>query len=262
MTQIQVVEYGWPRIGWMTLPLIALLSIGTAQAQRTDEVEFFLRPCNRAPTKVVFVLNGIEQQTVDYTTAAHWFLSLPEEYWFPIQDACASLRLGGARTDSRKAKPVKNPPGHPHEYRAQFTFPCDSRPAFSLDVLAQPNVLVHYERWILVGDTSECPSKEDASFPEAGTLKDIRFRTEKVLLHLGEQTAKRETLGVNINAMKLTENPKKKEYTFGLPGVAGLLALQRAKSDSSPPTLSSTAIDIDTARLDAIPLKTLTLTVN
>jgi hypothetical protein len=83
-----------------------------------------------------------------------------------------------------------------------------------------------------------------------------------LLLQLGVAPPNDRALGLHLDAIKLKKNPKKDDYSFDMNGVAGLLSLQRAKGDNSAPTISSTAIDIDTANLKKMPLTNLAVTVN
>jgi len=253
---------------WFTAMLVVLIS-SAVQAQKTTRVEIFLKPCNKEPRRIWFVLNGSDSTELD-RTMRHWRFVLPEEDKFAIQYACASLRLGGARTDCRRPVPVPDP-DPPYASRgaslAQFTFGCDEADAWPVAVTTSPSFTVSYVRQVDDGTTSRdpraCPCREADSFSNGmHTFQDVRLPSERLTLQLGVAPPNDKSLGLKISSISVLKHPRKKEYTFSLPGVAGLLLLQRAKSDSSPPSLSSTAIDIDSANLKRIPLKQLTVTVN
>jgi len=137
--------------------------------------------------------------------------------------------------------------------------------AWPVEVLTEPSITVSYLRRIqdeTLRDPPDCPFREKSSFKAQHIFEDVRFPTEKLTLQLGAETPDEKAPGLNIGAIKLRKSPQNGEYSFSRDGVVGLLSLQRARGDSSPPTLSSTAIDIDTAKLEKIPLKRLTIKVN
>ncbi len=283
MTRTQTKRYLTKSIIWWAGVLTAIVYATAAQAQRATKVEIDLQPCTKRPTRVWFVLNGTERIELD-PTLRHWVFSLPKEQEFVIQDACASMRLGGARTDCRRATSADDPDRR-YASIAQFTFPCDENDAWPVEVRTEPDVYVRYVRRIpnldTLKDPPECACIEDSSFTGKRTLQDVRFPTEKLSLHLGVPPLSNKTLGLKINDLKLTKKSDfreavsgtvrtrqngrvapREEYSFSGAKVAGLLALQRARADGSGPTLSSTAIDIDTVKLNEIPLTRLVLTVN
>jgi hypothetical protein len=253
-----------PFVATKSVILGAMIFASAAQAQKTTRIEIELKPCVNTPTRISFVLNGTEQQDLDLT-ARHWIISLPDDE-FVIQDACASLRLGGARTDCRR--PVSAPdPEHRYAPLARFTFACDEQDAWPVVVRTDPKIPVSYVRKIENGNTSRdprsCQCREANSFFDGKrTFRDVRFPVEKLLLQLGVAAPNDQALGLHLDAIKLRKNPKKDEYSFDRTGVVGLLSIQRARGDGSAPTLSSTAIDLDTANLKKLPLTNLTLTVN
>lgn|GEM_PF-3963743 len=252
----------WFRQGHATALIVIVFALA-AQAQKTTRVEIELKPCAKAPGKIFFVLDGTEQQELD-SKMRHWTFSLPD-HEFVIQDACASLHLGGARTDCQRAVAAPDP-DHRYADLARFTFVCDEQDAWPVVVQTKPAISVSYIRRIqnssTFRDSRSCQCMEASNFVGKHTLQDVRFPAEKLLLQLGVAPPNDRGLGLNLSAIKLKKNPKKDEYSFDRSGVVGLLSLQRAKGDSSAPTLSSTAIDLDTASLKKMPLINLTLTVN
>lgn len=254
------------RAAWKVGLLTALAAVSTARAQWTSRVEIDLGPCVAEPTKVVFVSNDSQQKKLDLKLSdSHWIVSLPEE--FIIQDACAGLRLGGARTDCQTAVPADDPDNR-YKPLAQFRFKCDQQGAWPVVIQVAPSIPVSYVRRIENRNSRRnprgCPCVEKDSFSDGTrTLEDVRFPAERLLLQLGVDTPNEKGLGLDINTIKPKENPKKKdEYSFNKDGVAGLLSLQRVKGERSPPSLSSTAIDLDMAKLNKMALTKLTLTVN
>ena len=248
---------------WSLSALVILACAMAGHAQKTDRVEIDLRPCARTPTRVWFVLNGLEQKELD-PAARHWLISVPGDK-FVIQDACASLRLGGARTNCQRAVPA-NDPEHRYAPLARFVFTCDEQDAWPVSVQTTPPIPGSYVRTLENSKTTrgplDCTCKEKDSFDGKRTLLDVRFPVERLLLQLNVKPPDDKATGLNINAINLKKNPNKDEYTFNREGVAGLLSVQRVKGDRSAPNLSSTAIDIDTARMKKVPLTNLTVTVN
>jgi len=271
--------------------LIALMFVAVSQAQKTTRVEIRLLPCDaKEPAKVSFVLNGKPQKELDHTLN-HWMFSLPEEDEFAIQGACGSLRLGGARTNCQHPVPAKDPERR-YVPLAQFTFTCDEQDAWPVVIRTVPPIVVSYVRRLESSKARstprDCPCREAGWFDDGKrTLPDVRFPVEKVLLQLGVAPPDDKALSLNISAIKFNktsdflslvrsqmtgpggqitgtskDNQAREEYEFSMSGVAGLLSIQRAKGNSSVPTLSSTAIDIDAAKLKKMPLTRLTLTVN
>ncbi len=291
MTETRILKWRCAKAPtWHVGVLIALMFVAASQAQRTTRVEIRLLPCDaKEPTKVSFVLNGEPKTELDHTLN-HWIFSLPEEDEFVIQDACGSLRLGGARTNCQRPVPVKDPE-HRYAPRAQFTFTCDEQDAWPVVIRTVPPIVVSYVRRLESSKTQstprDCPCREPGWFDDGKrTLPDVRFPVEKVLLQLGVEPPDDKALSLNVSAIKRNKtsdflsllsgqitgpsrkileskvNQAREEYDFSMSGVAGLLSIQRARGNSSAPTLSSTAIDIDTAKLKKMPLTKLTLTVN
>jgi hypothetical protein len=260
MTKSYFTEASSQRV--MRLAFLALILATTAQAQKTTRASVSLTPCSNAPARILFVLNGQQVKTLD-KTADSWLVDVPGP-GFIIQDACASLRLGGARTDCRRADPGFDPE-HRYGPLALFAFKCDGQDAWQLTVNTVPARPVSYVRRIadneMLSDPHECPCLEDASFVGKDTLQDLRFPAERLSLHLGAKSSKDGALGLNINAIGLKKTSKEEEYEFGSDRIAGLLSIQRVRSDSSAPSLSPLAIDIDVAKLEKMPLTKLILTV-
>jgi hypothetical protein len=250
---------------WRACLLIALTFTGSAWAQKTKRIEIHLEPCVKKPAKIVFVSNDGQQKLLDTNAGQVWVTSLLTE--FVIQDACASLRLGGARTNCQRAAPADDPENR-YAPLALFTFKCDEQDAWPVVVQIDPKIAVSYVRRLestnaLPNPDKDCACKEKDSFRDGKrTLEDVRFPVERLLLQLSVVPPNDQGLGLSINAITLHKQPSKDQYSFNRDGLAGLLSLQRVKGEKSPPSLSSTAIDIDMAKLNKMGVTKLTVTVN
>jgi len=233
----------------------------SAQAQQTSRVKIVLGACIQEAGVMTVVVNGDERGALnprERDREGNWIATVEEPFF--ISNAVASLRVNGGRTGCRGAVAADDETRR-YASVAKFTFMCDEREAWNVVIEPKPGIHYSYVRRLPRDKTStdalDRDCVEDGAFVGRKTALDVRFPEEEFRIQLGATKPDRRALGLRVDSL-----PKTQDGFHTPDGVLVALIYQRARADQTVPTLSSTAIDIDTKNLKDLKLEGLFVTVS
>jgi hypothetical protein len=242
------------------LVVSSLLAL-SAQAQQTSRVKIVLGACIQETGLLTVVVNGDEKGALnprERDREGNWIATVKEPFF--ISDGVASLRVNGSRTGCRGAVAADDEAAPRYASVAKFTFMCDEREAWNVVIEPKPGIHYSYVRRLPRDKTStdalDRDCIEDGAFIGRKTALAVRFPDEELRIQLGVTKPDRHALGLRVNSL-----PKTRDGFHTPDGILVALLYQRARADQTVPTLSSTAIDIDTKNLKQLKLEGLFVTV-
>lgn len=231
--------------------VVSMLFAAAASAQREIGVKITVPACQAFAGKTITaVVNGDDSNPISLTRTGDDLIGKTTDtrkIKFPDVPAVASLRLHGARTYCRtSSKPEKSYLGTDV---AVFHFACDEQEVQQVRVDTNPTAPVSYVRWLPKSPVPDkfghdCECNEGGVFPRVGTISDVLFPSELLLLQIGRGTPDPRIPGLLVNDLTVIPHAE-----FGgsahLTRIQVLTALFVQRIREPRPDFVPLAIDID-----------------